>query len=407
MKMSLVAAAAFTFAAAQVHAADAPIRIHAGLLVDGAGGSLKDATVTVQGDKIVAVEQGAKGPWTFDFTKATVLPGLIDNHVHITWHFNDDGRADMKGIPREKQALRWAENLNKTLMAGYTTVQSIGSADDLLLRAELATGHLVGPRLLTSSTSFSNQAATPEEGRAFVRARKAEGADLIKIFASKSSREGGGATLSAEVVAALCDEARKQGLRTWVHAHGDDSIQRVVAGKCTTVVHGSLATPPTFKLMADAGVLFEPTVGVVTQNYVAHEKNYTGIGNYTPEAFVNMKAFLKNQGPRWKAMFTSEPKLIILTGSDAVAGAEGRNAEEVIFRVQNGWPAMDGIVSTTSRNAKAIGLEASIGAIKPGLQADIIAVEGDPLADITALRRVSFVMKDGKVYRYEPSAAKN
>ena len=106
-------------------------------------------------------------------------------------------------------------------------------------------------------------------------------------------------------------------------------------------------------------------------------------------------------------MFTSEPKLIILTGSDAVAGAEGRNAEEVIFRVQNGWPAMDGIVSTTSRNAKAIGLEASIGAIKPGLQADIIAVEGDPLADITALRRVSFVMKDGKVYRYEPSAAKN
>src|SRR6185436_19248476 len=129
------------------------------------------------------------------------------------------------------------------------------------------------------------------------------------------SRDGGGATLSAEVVAAVCDEARKASLRVWVHAHGDDSIQRVVAGKCTTVVHGSLATPPTFTLMANAGVTFEPTVGVVTQNYIAHEKNYTGIGNYTPEAFVNMKAFVKGQGARWKTMFTTAPKLTILSGS--------------------------------------------------------------------------------------------
>lgn len=407
MKLAFVAAAVLTVSAAQAHAADAPVRIHAGLLIDGTGASMKDATVTVQGDKIVSVEQGAKGPWAIDLAKATVLPGLIDNHVHITWHFNDEDRAEMASTPRERQGLKWAENLKKTLMAGYTTVQSIGSSDDLLLRKELATGDLIGPRLLTSSTAFNNVKASPDEARAFVRARKAEGADLIKMFASKSSREGGGATLSAEVVAAVCDEARKNNLRVWVHAHGDDSIQNVVAGKCTTVVHGSLATPPTFKLMADNGVLFEPTVGVVTQNYVAHEKNYTGIGNYTPEAFVNMKAFLKNQGTRWKAMFTSEPRLIILTGSDAVAGAEGHNAEEVIFRVQNGYPAMDGIVSTTSRNAKAIGLEKTTGALKAGLQADIIAVDGDPLADITALRRVTFVMKGGKVYRYDPGAAAN
>ena len=405
MRIAFVIAAVLACAGATASAADAPLRIHAGLLIDGTGASLKDATVTVQGDKITAVEQGAKGPWAFNFAKATVLPGLIDTHVHIVWHFNDQDRADSTGYPREKQAIKWAENLKKTLMGGYTTVQSLGSADDLILRPALANGDLIGPRLLTSGTAFTSQTATPDEARAFVRARKAENVDLIKMFASKSSREGGGATLSAEVVAAVCDEARKQGLRVWVHAHGDDSIQRVVAGKCTTVVHGSLATPPTFTLMANAGVLFEPTVGVVTQNYIAHEKNYTGIGNYTPEAFVNMKAFVKDQGRRWKTMFSTTPKLVIISGSDAVAGAEGHNAEEIIFRVQNGWPAMEGIVSATSRNAKAIELDKSIGAIKPGMQADIIAVDGDALADITALRRVSFVMKGGKVYRYDAGLA--
>ncbi len=407
MRAAVVVAAVLAFSGMHASAADAPIRIHAGLLIDGAGASMKDATVTVQGDKITAVEQGAAGPWAFNFAKATVLPGLIDTHVHITWHFNDDGRADPEGTPREKQAIKWAENLKKTLMGGYTTVQSLGSPDDLILRRALASGDLIGPRLLTSGAAFTSQTATPDEARAFVRARKAEGVDLIKMFASKSSREGGGATLSAEVVAAVCDEARKQSLRVWVHAHGDDSIRRVVAGKCTTVVHGSLATPPTFTLMANAGVLFEPTVGVVTQNYIAHEKNYTGIGNYTPDAFVNMKAFVQGQGQRWKTMFSTAPKLVIISGSDAVGGAEGHNVEEIIFRVQNGWPAMEGIVSATSRNAKAIALDKTIGTLKPGLQADIIAVDGDALADITALRRVSFVMKGGTVYRYEAAALAN
>lgn len=409
MKVAFAIAAVLAVAGFQARAADAPVRIHAGLLIDGTGASMKDATITVTGDKITAVEQGAKGPWAFNLAKATVLPGLIDNHVHITWHFNDEDRATSEGYPREKQAIKWAENLKKTLMGGYTTVQSLGSADDLLLRAAIAKGDLIGPRLLTSGNAFNSVTATPDEARAFVRARKAEGVDLIKMFASKSSRDGGGATLSAEVVAAVCDEARKANLRVWVHAHGDDSIQRVVAGKCTTVVHGSLATKPILDLMATNGILFEPTVGVVTQNYIAHEKNYTGIGNYTPEAFVNMKTYMKAQPQRWKGMYTANPKLIILSGSDAVGGAEGHNVEEVVFRVQNGWPAMEGIVSATSRNAKAIGLETTTGALKPGLQADIIAVDGDPLADITALRKVSFVMKGGKVYRYEGaiSAAAN
>lgn len=406
MKVSLVTVAALLLLASQLNAADAPVRIHAGVLADGTGSVMKDATITVLDDKIAAVEQGAKGPWTFDFATATVLPGLIDTHVHITWHFNDEGRAGTQGDPREKQAIKWAENLHKILMAGFTTVQSVGSPDDISLRAAVASGHLVGPRLLTSSVALTNQANTPEEARAFVRSRKGEGADLVKIFASKSSREGGGATLSAEIVAAACDESHRLDLCTWAHARGDNSIARAVAGRCTTLVHGALATPASFTAMEKAGVFFEPTVGLVVQNYIAHEKNYVGIGNYTPTAFADVKEFVNGGGLRWKAMFSTAPKLVILSGSDAVAGGEGRNAEEIIYRVQDGWPAMAGIVSATSRNAAAIGLDKITGALKPGLQADVIAVAGDATADITSLRRVIFVMKGGKVFRYEAGAGR-
>ncbi|MGE4064168.1 MAG: amidohydrolase family protein [Rhodospirillaceae bacterium] len=380
------------------YAADAPVTIHAGVLIDGTGGKTQNATITVEGDRIVKVEAGASGPWTFDFGRVAVLPGLIDTHTHIVSHFNDEGRATTEGEPREKQALRWAENAYVTLMGGYTTIQSVGSYDDIPLRAAIASGRLPGPRLLTSGDPIT-EAKTPEEGRKAVDDRKARGVDLIKIFASASIRDGGQATLTQPVLTALCDQAKKQGLRTWVHAHSDESIKRTVDAGCMTITHAALATADSFRYMAAHGTVFEPTVGIIQENYIQHEKNYVGIGNFTPNAFAQMREYQKTINERWKTMRTAAPNLVMISGSDATSGAEGRNVEEVVFRVQSGWPAMEGIVSATSRNAKALGLEMVTGAIKPGLQADIIAVDGDPTADITALRRVVFVMKGGKVYR--------
>ena len=163
--------------------------------------------------------------------------------------------------------------------------------------------------------------------------------------------------------------------------------------------HGNFATDEVLKLMADKGTYFDPNVGLVLQNYLENKAKFLGIGNYTEEGFAAMEKSIPIVIDMFKrALKTSGLKIVY--GTDAVAGAHGRNIEEAIVRVkEGGQKPMDAIVSLTSRSAEAMRLQAAIGAIAPGLQADLVAVEGDPLADITALRRVQFVMRDGKVIR--------
>ena len=384
-----------------------PITIQAGTLLDGKGNTLHNVDVVIQDGKILRVEKSRGNP-TYDLRKLTVLPGWIDVHVHITWHFGPDGRLaqlaqknDEKGESPAQAALAAAGNAWSTLMAGFTTVQSVGAPEDKDLRDAINAGQIPGPRILTALRPIADPKLTPEQIREAVKKLKADGADLVKIFASRSIREGGGQTLSDEQLRAACEEAKAQGLRTLVHAYKSAVRASALAG-CTEVEHGTYATDEDLRAMAEHGTIFDPQVGLVIHNYLDNKAKFLGIGNYTEEGFSKMQEVLPlNQEMFKRALATKGLKIVF--GTDAVAGAHGRNAEEFIYRVEDGQDPMDAMIAATSRAAESLNLplnmNAQIGVIAPGMQADIIALDGDPLKDITAVRRVMFVMKAGRVYK--------
>ncbi len=379
------------------------IVIAASTLLDGKGHVLRNTRIVVEGSKIVAIDPKA-GPVDYDLRGLTVLPGWIDAHVHITWSFGPDGKNAGPGETTQDAAYAAASNAWVTLMAGFTTVQSVGSPTDVPLRISITKGLLPGPRILTAVEPLLGRgdrgqlAGTPDEIRAFVRKQKQAGADLIKIFASQSIRQGGGMTLSQEQLNAACDEAKKQGLRTLVHAYKDAVRAATLAG-CTEIEHGTMATDDDLKLMAAKGTYLDPQAGLVIENYLLNKEKFLGTPGYTAEGFAAMEKVLSlNHDLVQRA--SKIPGLKIVFGTDAVAGAHGRNAEEFIDRVRDGGvDPMAAMVSANSLGAEALGMSDQIGSITPGLQADIIALDGDPLKDITAVRRVLFVMKDGIVYK--------
>jgi imidazolonepropionase-like amidohydrolase len=389
-------------AAPSVLAAQARIVIRAGRLIDGKGGVREDVAVVIDGSRITRITSGddtTTGPITYDLQRLTLMPGLIDTHVHIDSHFGRDGRIPTEMESQLDRVIAGGQNAEVTLRAGFTTVQSVGAPPDVELRYGIGHGDFVGPRLLTSVSQLTDTKMTPEQIRQWVRTMVARGADVIKIFASKSIREGGGQTLSDAQISAACDEAKRAGKRTWVHAHSASAARAATLAGCTTIAHGSQLTDREFTLMAQHGTYFEPNVGLVSQNYLENKQRYLGIGTYTEDGFRKTEEGI----PLKLAMFKramQHKDLKIIMGTDATAGAHGQNAREIMYRVQvAGQPAMDAIVAATSLNAEALGMADRIGAIAPGMEADLIAVDGDPVADITALQRVVFVMKGGRVYR--------
>jgi imidazolonepropionase-like amidohydrolase len=388
-----------------VQTSDGAIVIAAGTVLDGHGGVLHQTRIVVEGGKIVRIDPAA-APVTYNLQGLTVLPGWIDCHVHITYHFGPNGRAEDAAETPEQAALAAASNAWATLMAGFTTVQSVGSPEDRDLRDAIARGAIPGPRILTAVEPLfgrGEKTGTPDEIRQFIRKQKAAGADVIKIFASKSIREGGGQTLSQEQLDAACDEARKLGLRTLVHAYGPAIRAATLAG-CAEIEHGTFATDDDLRLMASRGTFFDPQAGLVIENYLANKAKFLGIGNYNEAGFAAMeKALPLNHELFRRAAAT--PGLKIVFGTDAVAGAHGRNAEEFLDRIRDGGQdPMAAMVSANSLAAESLGLADQIGAIAPGMQADLIALDGNPLEDITAVRRVVFVMKGGVVYKNVPPA---
>lgn len=382
------------------------IVIHASTLFDGTGKVLHDVRIVVRRGKIESVKQHASGgpEVTYDLRGLTVMPGWIDTHVHITWHFGPNGRlAEEKSESPARAALAAESNAWKTLLAGFTTVQSVGSPEDKDLRDAIDGKLVPGPRILTALEPLSDPKLSVDDIRAYVKKEKADGADLIKIFASKSIRQGGGQTLSDEQLAAACSEAKSHGLRTLVHAYGKAVGSASRAG-CTEVEHGTLTDDEDLRTLAENGTYFDPQVGLVIHNYLDNKARFLGIGSYTEEGFAKMQEVLPLNADLFKRALKIKG-LKIVFGTDAVAGAHGRNEEEFIYRVNDG--GQDGLaamVSAQSLAAESLGMKDQIGTIAPGMQADIIALDGDPREDITSVRRVVFVMKDGSIYKNEVSA---
>jgi imidazolonepropionase-like amidohydrolase len=373
--------------------------IAASTVLDGKGRVLRDTRIVIEGSQIVAIDPKA-GPIDYDLRGLTVLPGWIDAHVHITWSFGPDGKNVGQGGTTQEAAYAAASNAWLTLMAGFTTIQSVGSPSDIPLRDAIAKGMLPGPRILTAVEALSGrgeQTGTPDEIRAFVRKQKEAGADLIKIYASGGMTRGK-MTMSQEQLNAACDEAKKLGLRSLVHAFRDAVRAASLAG-CTEVEHGLGASDDDLKFMAEHGTYLDPQAGFLLETYLQYKDRYLAAPYYTEEGFAAMKGLIpEHQEFIKRAVRVAGLKIIY--GTDAVAGAHGRNAEDFINRVRDsGVGPMAAMVSANSLGAEALGMADEIGSIAPGLQADVIALDGDPLRDITAVRRVVFVMKGGIVYK--------
>jgi imidazolonepropionase-like amidohydrolase len=385
-----------------------PIVIKAATIIDGTGRVLRNTTIVVEGSKIARIGGAVPADAiTYDLTGLTVTPGWIDTHSHIGYHFGANGHYGARGEPPSQTTLYSVDNAIKTLEAGFTTIQSPGALADKDLRDAIARGIIPGPRLLTSLQPLTEKSGPPDTLRELIRERKAQGADFIKLFASKSIREGGEQTMTDAQLQAACGEANALGLRTMVHAHSAESAKAATLAGCTSVEHGAYVTDEVFSLMEQHGTFYDPNIGVVLQNYLENKDKYFGVGNYNEEGFAFMEKGLAITLDAFKKALKHK-NLKIVFGTDATAGAHGHNEEEFIVRVRDGGQdPMAAIEGATSIAAQALRLQATIGSIAPGLDADIVALEGNPLEDITAVRRVLFVMKGGKVLENLARGAKS
>jgi imidazolonepropionase-like amidohydrolase len=394
--LGLLALAADSTLAAQRGQAQ-PITIRAARVLDGRGATLDNGVVEIQGGKIVRIDQRS-GPVTYDLGNATLLPGMMDVHVHLNWYFGPNGRYQEPNLLAGYAPDAILANARATLLAGFTTVQSLGAAGDKPLREAIAAGTVVGPRLISSLGQIQPGQRTPDQLRDAVRQSKTNGADAIKAFASGSIRDGGKMNVTQAQLDAICGEAKAQGLRSLVHAHDPASIIATVKAGCTQVEHGAFADDAAIKAMKDANVYYDPNIGLVLQNYIENKDKFMGSGNFDAEGFAFMEKAVPTLPPIFNKALKAGVKMPL--GTDAVAGGHGQNAREIFVRVKDGGQSpMDGIISATSLAAESMGLGGTLGALVAGYEADVVAVSGNPLQDITRLKDVIFVMKGGRVYK--------
>jgi imidazolonepropionase-like amidohydrolase len=368
------------------------------------GELINDAVVVVEGDKIVAagsrlpVPTGAR---VIDLGDATLLPGLIDAHTHITYHFDESGHFGARGDASADVTFKYAaENARRTLEAGFTTIRNLGAGAraDLRLRDAIKRGEVPGPRIVASGEPLLPDELGGETDaptrlalvRRFVAARAREGADVIKIF--EGVGEDGKPLFSREEIRAAVDEAARAGLKVAVHAHEAAAVKAAVEGGCASIEHGTFLDPEAIRLLVAHRTALVPTLYLPT-HYLAHKSQFL-FDDSTWEFFETLRSHnLDNLRAAKKA------GAWIVSGSDAVAGLHGENAREIVQLTKAGLSAAEALRAATVDAAELLGLSGQVGEIKPGVFADVVAVEGDPLRDIESVGRVSFVMKSGEVIK--------
>ena len=403
--------------------------LHCGRLIDGSGGPVRaEQTIVVRGDTIAAIRAGYvepaggdAGAEIIDLRDRTVLPGLIDLHVHIESESSPNRYLEQFTQDPADVALRATVYARRTLAAGFTTVRDLGGTGvNVSLRDAIARGYVAGPRIITAEKAIGTTGghADPSNGRnreltfdagpdrgvinsadeAYhaVRTRYKNGADCIKITATGGvlsvARDGSGPQFTQPEVDAIVAAARDYGMHTAAHAHGNEGMRRAIRAGITTIEHGSLMDEETMDLMIEHGTILVPTLSA--GKFVAEKAEIPG---YYPAVIVPKARHI---GSLLQGMFARAYArgVRIAFGTDAGVAPHGTNAREFGYMVEAGMPPMEAIISATKTAAAVLELGDEIGQLRTGLAADIIAVPGDPLMDITALERVNFVMRGGSVH---------
>ncbi|MDQ3819949.1 MAG: amidohydrolase family protein [Acidobacteriota bacterium] len=381
------------------------LAIRAARMLDVNSGQLiTDPVILIEGERITAVgprlsiPQGTK---IIDLGDSTILPGLIDAHTHITYHFDETGHFGLSGDATPEVTLKYAtENARNTIEGGVTTIRNLGASQrvDLRLRDAINRGEVVGPRIIASGEPLmaydlrdaSNQAERTAQIRSFIRARVAEGVNVIKIFEGVDDR--GSPVFSRTDIHVAVEEARRAGLKVAVHAHEAAAIKAAVEGGCDSIEHGTFLDDEAIKLMVKHHTALVPTLYLPT-HYLEHRSQFV-FDNSTWDFFERLRSHNLENLRRAK-----RAGVLIVSGSDAVAGLHGHNVREIEWLVKAGLSPQEAIHAATIDAAKLLGMEDKIGEIKEGKLADLISVAGDPLRDIRSLEQVQFVMKSGQVVK--------
>jgi len=403
--------------------------LKAARMFDGRGDTtVPNGVVIVESGRITAAGSGLPvpaGARVIDLGDATLLPGFIDAHVHLTGESSEDWyRAAVEGLRRTvaEKAIRSTEYARRTLMAGFTTVRNVGAEDyiDVGLRNSINAGIVAGPRMLVATqalgargghcdtTGFPYLLFGKEPGvaegiasgadafRDAVRFEVKYGADVIKVCAT-----GGVLSLTDEVdtpqltqaeMDAIVDEAHRLRKKTAAHAHGAEGAKVAIRAGIDSIEHGSFLDDEALRMMKERGTYFVPTL--MAGEYAGGRKSTR---TYPPEIAAKAKAALESRSVAFRNALRMGVKIAF--GTDSAVSPHGRNAEEFALLVEHGMTPAAALRTATSAASTLLGIDKRTGTLEPGKDADVVAVPGDVLADIRATEKVSFVMRAGKVYR--------